>query len=74
MQNIRCNPSYRCVECSLTPFDCVIYKRYEGEWLQNNMDGHGVVEVDIPRIEPVPGSKYVNGPPCMLLAVSRNQI
>uniref|UniRef100_A0A5B7AYS2 Putative MORN repeat-containing protein isoform 1 n=1 Tax=Davidia involucrata TaxID=16924 RepID=A0A5B7AYS2_DAVIN len=31
--------------------------RYEGEWLQNNMEGHGVVEVDIPDIEPVPGSK-----------------
>ncbi|GLT82065.1 hypothetical protein SLE2022_004780 [Rubroshorea leprosula] len=31
--------------------------RYEGEWLQNNMEGHGVVEVDIPGIEPVPGSK-----------------
>ncbi|CAK9150519.1 unnamed protein product [Ilex paraguariensis] len=30
--------------------------RYEGEWLQNNMEGHGVVEVDIPDIEPVPGS------------------
>lgn len=23
------------------------------------MEGHGVVEVDIPDIEPVPGSKYV---------------
>ncbi|WCJ41711.1 MORN (Membrane Occupation and Recognition Nexus) repeat-containing protein [Euphorbia peplus] len=31
--------------------------RYEGEWLRNNMEGHGVVEVDIPDIEPVPGSK-----------------
>ncbi|KAK9168433.1 hypothetical protein Syun_000573 [Stephania yunnanensis] len=31
--------------------------RYEGEWLQNNMEGHGVVEVDIPSREPVPGSK-----------------
>ncbi|TXG73695.1 hypothetical protein EZV62_002274 [Acer yangbiense] len=31
--------------------------RYEGEWLQNNMEGHGVVEVDIPDIEPIPGSK-----------------
>ncbi|KAF8397818.1 hypothetical protein HHK36_016742 [Tetracentron sinense] len=30
--------------------------RYEGEWLQNNMEGHGVVEVDIPGREPVPGS------------------
>ncbi|KAM3398970.1 protein TIC [Capsicum galapagoense] len=31
--------------------------RYEGEWLQNNMEGHGVVEVEIPHIEPIPGSK-----------------
>ncbi|KAK6926655.1 MORN motif [Dillenia turbinata] len=31
--------------------------RYEGEWLQNNMEGHGVVEVDIPHIQPVSGSK-----------------
>ncbi|EHA8588931.1 protein TIC [Cocos nucifera] len=31
--------------------------RYEGEWLQNQMEGHGVVEVDIPDVEPVPGSK-----------------
>ncbi|KAJ7947936.1 TIC 100 protein [Quillaja saponaria] len=31
--------------------------RYEGEWLQNDMEGHGVVEVDIPDIEPAPGSK-----------------
>ncbi|KAK2995853.1 hypothetical protein RJ640_015813 [Escallonia rubra] len=31
--------------------------RYEGEWLQNNMEGHGVVEVDIPDVEPLPGSK-----------------
>ncbi|MQM19636.1 hypothetical protein Taro_052645 [Colocasia esculenta] len=31
--------------------------RYEGEWLQNAMEGHGVVEVEIPTIEPVPGSK-----------------
>ncbi|KFK39908.1 hypothetical protein AALP_AA3G304400 [Arabis alpina] len=31
--------------------------RYEGEWLQNDMEGHGVVEVDIPDIEPIPGSK-----------------
>ncbi|XP_010690024.2 protein TIC 100 [Beta vulgaris subsp. vulgaris] len=31
--------------------------RYEGEWLQNNMEGHGVVEVEIPDIEPLPGSK-----------------
>ncbi|KAH9616066.1 hypothetical protein KSS87_009422 [Heliosperma pusillum] len=31
--------------------------RYEGEWLQNNREGHGVAEVDIPDIEPIPGSK-----------------
>ncbi|KAM7496866.1 hypothetical protein LguiA_021280 [Lonicera macranthoides] len=31
--------------------------RYEGEWFQNQMEGHGVVEVDIPDIEPRPGSK-----------------
>ncbi|KAK4255203.1 hypothetical protein QN277_008228 [Acacia crassicarpa] len=31
--------------------------RYEGEWLQNDMEGHGVIEVDIPDIEPAPGSK-----------------
>ncbi|MED6210806.1 hypothetical protein PIB30_067637 [Stylosanthes scabra] len=31
--------------------------RYEGEWLQNNPEGHGVIEVDIPVVEPVPGSK-----------------
>lgn len=38
------------------------YCRYEGEWLRNNMEGHGVVEVDIPDIEPIPGSKYVHNP------------
>ncbi|KAK1276982.1 Delta(14)-sterol reductase [Acorus gramineus] len=31
--------------------------RYEGEWLQNQMEGHGVVEVEIPDTEPRPGSK-----------------
>ncbi|XP_057796109.1 protein TIC 100 [Salvia miltiorrhiza] len=31
--------------------------RYEGEWLQNQMEGHGVVEVEIPQMEPIPGSK-----------------
>ncbi|XP_028776973.1 protein TIC 100, partial [Neltuma alba] len=31
--------------------------RYEGEWLQNDMEGHGVIEVDIPDVEPAPGSK-----------------
>ncbi|KVI09289.1 MORN motif-containing protein, partial [Cynara cardunculus var. scolymus] len=30
---------------------------YEGEWLQNNPEGHGVLEVDIPTYEPVPGSE-----------------
>ncbi|CAI9770448.1 unnamed protein product [Fraxinus pennsylvanica] len=32
--------------------------RYGGEWFQNNMEGHGVVKVEIPNIEPVPGSNY----------------
>ncbi|KAK9123981.1 hypothetical protein Sjap_013583 [Stephania japonica] len=32
-------------------------QKYEGEWLQNNMEGHGVVEVEIPSREPLPGSK-----------------
>lgn len=41
--------------------------RYEGEWLQNNMEGHGVVEVEIPGIEPVPGSKYVLNSLCSLV-------
>ncbi|GAB2274654.1 hypothetical protein Dimus_009424 [Dionaea muscipula] len=31
--------------------------RYEGEWLQNGMEGHGVVEVDVPEVEPLPGSR-----------------
>ncbi|KAI3520589.1 hypothetical protein L1887_10039 [Cichorium endivia] len=31
--------------------------RYEGEWLQNNPEGHGVLEVDIPTYEPIPGSE-----------------
>ncbi|KAL8140377.1 hypothetical protein V2J09_006398 [Rumex salicifolius] len=31
--------------------------RYEGEWMRNDMEGHGVIEVDIPDIEPLPGSK-----------------
>ncbi|CAK8535338.1 unnamed protein product [Lathyrus sativus] len=30
--------------------------RYEGEWVRNDPEGHGVVEVEIPVIEPVPGS------------------
>lgn len=34
--------------------------RYEGEWVRNDPEGHGVVEVDIPVIEPVPGSKYAS--------------
>lgn len=28
--------------------------RYEGEWHQNMMEGHGVLEVDIPEEEPAP--------------------
>ncbi|KAK7324886.1 hypothetical protein VNO77_28792 [Canavalia gladiata] len=31
--------------------------RYEGEWFRNDVQGHGVVEVDIPVMEPAPGSK-----------------
>ncbi|XP_039119600.1 radial spoke head 1 homolog [Dioscorea cayenensis subsp. rotundata] len=31
--------------------------RYEGEWIQNQMEGHGVVEVGIPESQPIPGSK-----------------
>ncbi|KAL9672806.1 hypothetical protein QQ045_029058 [Rhodiola kirilowii] len=31
--------------------------KYEGEWLRNNMEGHGVIEVEIPEDEPIPGSK-----------------
>ncbi|VFQ71561.1 unnamed protein product [Cuscuta campestris] len=31
--------------------------RYEGEWLHNEMEGHGVVEVEIPYMQPIPGSK-----------------
>lgn len=34
--------------------------RYEGEWVRNDPEGHGVVEVEIPAIEPVPGSKYAS--------------
>ncbi|KAG0480653.1 hypothetical protein HPP92_011511 [Vanilla planifolia] len=30
--------------------------RYEGEWLHNEMEGHGVMEADIPDVQPVPGS------------------
>ncbi|RDX60764.1 Protein TIC 100, partial [Mucuna pruriens] len=33
------------------------FDRYEGEWFQNDVEGHGVVEVNIPVIEPAPGSK-----------------
>ncbi|KAI5412380.1 protein TIC 100 [Lathyrus oleraceus] len=32
------------------------FVRYEGEWVRNDPEGHGVVEVEIPAIEPVPGS------------------
>ncbi|KAF8403218.1 hypothetical protein HHK36_011317 [Tetracentron sinense] len=35
--------------------------RYEGEWLQNNMEDHGVVEVEKPGPEPVPGKKVDSG-------------
>lgn len=45
--------------CCINFIDTFSFDRYEGEWLQNNMEGHGVVEVDIPDAEPVPGSKYV---------------
>lgn len=31
--------------------------RYEGEWFQNMMQGHGVLEVDLPVAEPVPDSE-----------------
>ncbi|PIN10893.1 hypothetical protein CDL12_16517 [Handroanthus impetiginosus] len=31
--------------------------RYEGEWVRNDFEGHGVIEVEIPTIEPIPGSK-----------------
>ncbi|KZV42626.1 hypothetical protein F511_32889 [Dorcoceras hygrometricum] len=31
--------------------------RYEGEWLRNAMEGHGVAEVEIPNMQPIPGSK-----------------
>ncbi|XP_073140794.1 protein TIC 100-like [Henckelia pumila] len=31
--------------------------RYEGEWLRNTMEGHGVAEVEIPNMQPIPGSK-----------------
>ncbi|KAH9328224.1 hypothetical protein KI387_000332, partial [Taxus chinensis] len=30
---------------------------YEGEWHQNMMQGHGVLEVDIPDVEPAPDSE-----------------
>ncbi|KAG0614858.1 hypothetical protein M758_6G209300 [Ceratodon purpureus] len=31
--------------------------RYEGEWFQNLMQGHGVIEVDLPVADPPPGSE-----------------
>ncbi|CAM6083834.1 unnamed protein product [Calypogeia fissa] len=31
--------------------------RYEGEWFQNAMEGHGVLEADLPVYEPPPGSE-----------------
>jgi len=36
------------------------FHRYEGEWFQNDIEGHGVLDLDIPVIEPAPGSKYVS--------------
>eukprot|EP00252_Welwitschia_mirabilis_P021268 TRINITY_DN53_c0_g1_i1.p1 TRINITY_DN53_c0_g1~~TRINITY_DN53_c0_g1_i1.p1 ORF type:complete len:1166 (-),score=350.31 TRINITY_DN53_c0_g1_i1:336-3833(-) len=36
-----------------TPWE---FFRYEGEWHQNMMHGHGVLEVDVPDMEPVPDS------------------
>jgi hypothetical protein len=38
---------------------CNVFHRYEGEWHRNDPEGHGVVEVEIPVIEPAPGSAYV---------------
>lgn len=32
--------------------------RYEGEWFQNTMQGHGVLEVHIPDKEPMPDSEH----------------
>lgn len=32
--------------------------RYEGEWVQNTMQGHGVLEVHIPDKEPMPDSEH----------------
>eukprot|EP00250_Pteridium_aquilinum_P015613 c22673_g4_i2 orf=824-3472(-) len=37
-----------------TAFDIV---RYEGEWFQNMMQGHGVIEADLPVDEPIPDSE-----------------
>lgn len=31
--------------------------RYEGDWFQNMMQGHGVIEVDLPVDEPIPDSE-----------------
>ncbi|BBN01371.1 hypothetical protein MPTK1_2g06920 [Marchantia polymorpha subsp. ruderalis] len=31
--------------------------KYEGEWFQNAMEGHGVLEVDVPVVEPPPDSE-----------------
>ena len=48
-------------------YSIMCYLRYEGEWFQNDVEGHGVVEVDIPVIEPAPGSKYVPYFNCLIL-------
>lgn len=37
-----------------TPLDLC---RYEGEWFQNMMQGHGVLEVDLPVQEPLPDTE-----------------
>lgn len=34
--------------------------RYEGEWFQNTMQGHGVLEVHIPDKEPIPDTEHAN--------------
>eukprot|EP00850_Spirogloea_muscicola_P023413 SM000354S13408 [mRNA] locus=s354:28525:33934:- [translate_table: standard] len=41
----------------VTPHDLC---RYEGEWFQNGMDGHGVLTVDIPVPVPAPDSDAAN--------------
>lgn len=36
-----------------------VFFRYEGDWFQNMMQGHGVIEVDLPVDEPIPDSESV---------------